>query len=319
MSPSVKTHANSKTTWKRKAVMDFGTNTFHLLIADVSSQGDFRKVLHRRITVKLGQGGIHEGYITPVAFKRGINAVATFRKYLDAYGLKTATAYGTAALRMASNGGEFTRQIKKDYGVTLSVIDGDREAAFICDGVRKAVDLQNRNALIMDIGGGSTEFILADACKVYWKRSYKLGSSFLLETFKPSDPIKPSEVRKMESYFDAQLQELMARCQKHPPVLLVGSAGSFETFASMIRFLHPEAGSHYRKKSHPIAIAHFRDLHHRLLGSTHAERMQLRGLLKMRADMIVPAAILLNFVLKKIKIKHMEMSSYSLKEGALLS
>lgn len=313
------TASHSQTKWKRKAVMDFGTNTFHLLIADVSSSGEFKKVLHRRITVKLGKGGIHEGRIAPAAFKRGIQAVATFRKYLDQYGIQYATAFGTAAIRMASNGEAFRQQIKKNFNVTLKVIDGDTEASYICAGVRQAIDLKKQKVLIMDIGGGSTEFIIADAERIFWKRSYKLGSSFLLEKFKPLDPVSKSDLQQMEAFFDEELRELFKQCLHHRPAILVGSAGSFETFASMIRFRNPGAGVHYRKKSHPISVAYFKELCAALKASTHQQRMMMRGLLKMRADMIVPAALLLNFVLKKTNINKMEMSAYSLKEGALLS
>jgi exopolyphosphatase / guanosine-5'-triphosphate,3'-diphosphate pyrophosphatase len=316
MTPSAKPLASSPIKWKRKAVMDFGTNTFHLLIADVSSQGHLKKVLHRKITVKLGKGGIHKGHIAPAAF---IKAVASFRKDLDRFGIKHAHAFGTAALRTASNGAEFKRIVQRVYGVSLKVIQGDQEAELICAGVRHAIDVGNRTVLIMDIGGGSTEFIITNAKRIFWKHSFKLGSSFLLETFQPSDPISRGDLRNMESYFSGLLDTLFFKCSKHKPEILIGSAGSFETFASMIRHMHPESGRHYSKRSHPIDIVNFQELHRRLLASTHEERIHMRGLLKMRADMIVPASILLNFVLRKTKIRKMELSSYSLKEGALLS
>jgi exopolyphosphatase/guanosine-5'-triphosphate,3'-diphosphate pyrophosphatase len=126
------------------------------------------------------------------------------------------------------------------------------------------------------------------------------------------------DLRRLENHFAKSLVELFAAIQRYRPTLLVGSAGSFETFASMIRYRFPDSGSHYGKKSHPIEVRHFYELNKVLVASTHAQRLQMRGLLRMRADMIVPASILLNFVLKKSKIKKMIMSSYSLKEGALL-
>ena len=302
----------------RKEVMDFGTNTFHLLVADVHKDGTFTKLLHRKITVKLGQGGFNQGLIAPAALKRGLDAVAKFRVDLNRLKPSKVQAFGTSAIRDASNGRDFSRVVQKDFKIRLQVIDGDREAELISIGVRKAVPNLVPCYLIMDIGGGSTEFIVIQNNKPVWKHSYKLGSSFLLEHFKPADPMVKGDLRRLENHFAKSLVELFAAIQRYRPTLLVGSAGSFETFSSMIRYRFPGSGSHYGKKSHPIEVRHFYELNKVLVASTHAQRLQMRGLLRMRADMIVPASILLNFVLKKSKIKKMIMSSYSLKEGALL-
>lgn len=303
----------------RKAVMDFGTNTFHLLVADVFKDGTFKKLLHRKITVKLGQGGIHNGVIAPAALKRGLKAVAAFRKDLNRLKPASILAFGTSAIRDASNGKDFSRVVQNDFKIRLQVIDGDREAELISVGVRKAVPDLVPCYVIMDIGGGSTEFIIIRNNKPVWNHSYKLGSSFLLEHFKPADPLSKTDLRNMERHFTTSLEGLFAAMDRYQPTLLVGSAGSFETFASMIRYRFPTSGRHYGKKSHPIDVRQFRELNNILVASSHAQRMRMRGLLKMRADMIVPASILLNFVLKKSKIKHMILSSYSLKEGALLT
>lgn len=303
----------------RKAVMDFGTNTFHLLVADVHKDGTFIKLLHRKITVKLGQGGFQQGLIAPAALKRGLAAVAKFRVDLNRFKPSKIQAFGTSAIRDASNGREFSRVVQQDFKIRLQVIDGDREAELISRGVRKAVPNLVPCYLIMDIGGGSTEFIIIQNNKPVWKHSYKLGSSFLLEHFKPADPMVQGDLRRMEHHFAKSLVDLFAAIQQHRPTLLVGSAGSFETFASMIRYRFPTSGRHYGKKSHPIDVRHFQALNQVLVASNHEQRLRMRGLLKMRADMIVPASVLLNFVLKKSKIKNMIMSSYSLKEGALLT
>ncbi|MFM8951179.1 MAG: phosphatase [Bacteroidota bacterium] len=303
----------------RKAVMDFGTNTFHLLVADVHKDGTFTKLLHRKITVKLGQGGFQQGLIAPAALKRGLTAVAKFRVDLNRLKPSKVQAFGTSAIRDASNGREFSTVVQQDFKIRLQIIDGDREAELISRGVRKAVPNLVPCYLIMDIGGGSTEFIIIQNNKTVWKHSYKLGSSFLLEHFKPSDPMVQGDLRRMEQHFSQSLVDLFVAIQQYRPTLLVGSAGSFETFASMIRYCFPTSGRHYGKKSHPIDVQHFQALNKLLVASNHAQRLRMRGLLKMRADMIVPASVLLNFVLKKSKIKNMIMSSYSLKEGALLT
>ena len=147
---------------------------------------------------------------------------------------------------------------------------------------------------------------------------FRSGSTYLFETFQPADPMSKSDLRRINGYFKETLQPMVEAVRKHQPVHLIGSAGSFETFSSMIRHRHPESGSHYGKKSHRISIKQFRMLNKDLIHSTHDERIRMRGLLRMRADMIVPASLLLDYVLDCCKIKNITMSAYSLKEGALL-
>lgn len=299
------------------AVLDLGTNTFHLMIVEVSKGRAWEKLVHRKITVKLGQGGIHRNLIAPRPFKRGINAIAEFRKEIDSHGVRRIVAFGTAALRTADNGKDFLAQIKKHYGITVNLISGDAEALLIYKGVRKAVDMSEEVSLIMDIGGGSTEFILVNEKKLFWKQSFRIGASMLLEKFRPSDPVKKTEISQMEGCIDEVLKPLWKAIKKHHPSRLIGSAGSFETVASMIRHRNPAAGSHYGKKSHPIAFGDLNSLFRDIIKSDTAERKKMKGLISMRVDMIVPASILLNFVLRKSAVKDITLSAYSLKEGAV--
>jgi len=299
------------------AVLDLGTNTFHLMIASVHSDGSWKKILHRKVTVKLGQGGIHQNRIAPVPFRRGIAAIAGFKKIIEHHQVKTVRAFGTAALRNASNGGEFLDDARENFGITIALISGSDEASLIYSGVRRAVDLGDDFSLIMDIGGGSTEFIIANNRKIFWKQSFKIGASMLLEKFQPADPIRKGELKLIEHYLDDVLKPLRAALMKFPAARLIGSAGSFETVTSMIRYRNPAAGSHYGKTSHPIKRSELNALHRDIIRSTTAERKKMKGLISMRVDMIVPASILLNFVLKQTGIKNILLSTYSLKEGAL--
>lgn len=299
------------------AVLDLGTNTFHLLIAELADRNSWRKVLHRKITVKLGQGGIHKNVIAPAAFRRGIAAIAKFSEAIGDHGVTKVFAFGTAALRTSSNGHEFLRISKEEYGIEIVSISGDEEASLIHAGVAQAVALNREPAMIMDIGGGSTEFIICDQSGVMWKQSFKLGASLLLEKFRPSDPVTEGELQAINDFLSAELVPMLHAFEMFRPVRLIGSAGSFETFASMIRHRFPASGSHYGKKSHPIAVDQFSSLHRDIVASTKSERGNMRGLIKMRVDMIVPASILLSFVLEATGINDMILSSYSLKEGVV--
>jgi len=299
------------------AVIDLGTNTFHLLIAEVDNSGSWKKVLKERITVKLGQGGIDRNIIAPAPYKRGIKAIEKFHIELKRLRIKKIVAIGTAALRNADNGVAFRNEIKKKTGIDITFISGSEEATLIYLGVKQALPNWDDVKLVMDIGGGSVEFIIANSKKILWKKSYKLGAALLLDKFNPGDPLKKVDLVRIKTYISEQLSDLFVACNKFQPQQLIGSAGSFETFATMIKHRFPNAGSHYGKTAHPVSIVHFKQLYKELIVSDKEQRNKMKGLIKMRVDMIVVAALILKFVLDKSHIKSMKLSAYSLKEGVM--
>src|SRR5690606_18755378 len=140
-------------------------------------------------------------------------------------------------LRNARNGNRFCARIREMTGLQVDVISGEREAELIYKGVRAALD-PGPSSLIVDIGGGSVECILSDAREPVWKGSFEIGAARLLEKFHRQDPIKPEAVARMQGYLDRKLQPLWQACDRFSPLLLIGSAGSFETFAEMIARRH---------------------------------------------------------------------------------
>ncbi len=301
------------------AILDLGTNTFHLLIADVKKDGTWKAVMKERVTVKIGQGGINKRTIAPAPYRRGIGALEKFNLEIRKRNIKKVAAFGTAALRTADNGKEFISEVLQKTGIKIKLISGKEEASLIYSGVKQAIKKWKGKILVMDIGGGSVEYIIADENKLLWKQSFKLGAALLLDKFHPSDPLNNSNLRIIKQYLNKELVELYNACVKYQPETLVGSAGSFETFASMIRHKFPESGSHYGKTEHPISLKHFNELYKELIVSNKQERSVMKGLIKMRMDMIVLAAIILKTVLDKTKITTIKLSAYSLKEGALVS
>jgi exopolyphosphatase / guanosine-5'-triphosphate,3'-diphosphate pyrophosphatase len=299
------------------AIIDLGTNTFHLLVAEPLQNGKWKKILQERVTVKLGEGGMGNKTIAPVPYKRGMKALEKFRKELDRLHIEQVDALGTAALRDSKNGTQFINEAAERFNIKIRLITGQEEAKLICLGVRRAVKIKSEKALIMDIGGGSVEFIISDSQNIYWKQSYKLGAALLIEKFRPSDPVTEKEIKKLSRYFSTILKSLVEATVKYNPSILIGSAGSFETLASMIRHRFPESGSHYGKTEHPIDINHFYEIHKKIVNSTKNERLTMKGLVTMRVDMIVMASLLIKFVLELTGINKIKLSSYALKEGAL--
>jgi exopolyphosphatase / guanosine-5'-triphosphate,3'-diphosphate pyrophosphatase len=302
----------------KKAVLDLGTNTFHLLIAEIS-EAKIKPVVQETIAVKLGEGGINKGMITDAAFERGVEAVIKFAETIKQHGSVDVRAIGTAALRSASNGMEFVHRIKEETGISIQIIDGDLEAKLIYEGVRHGVTITEKTALIMDIGGGSVEFILANAENIFWKRSYPVGAARLMERYHKSDPITTEEINQIHQHLSSELTELKQMCAVHQPETLIGSAGAFETFAALAVAFFNLPESLLTETEFRFDLEQYNYLSEWIVSSTHTERAVRPEIIPVRVDMIVVATVLTDYILKEIRIAKLKLSSYALKEGLLFN
>ena len=221
---------------KKIAIIDMGTNTFHLLIAEADSRG-YHITYRERLAVKIGKDGINNGIITEQGLHRALLAMQSFRNTIDQQQVARIYAFGTSALRNAANGAEVVARIKEITGIEATIISGDLEAEYICMGARAAMDISEKS-LIMDIGGGSVEFIISDNDRIYWKRSLEIGAQRLLEQFQKNDPITPEEVKALDVHFDESLKSLFEALEKFQPHILIGSSGTFDTLSDIFCIAH---------------------------------------------------------------------------------
>ena len=296
----------------KTAIIDLGTNTFNLLIVE----GE-QTLFKTNIAVKLGEGGITNNFIAEDPYRRGIAALKKHIETIKHYKVERTLALATSAIRSATNGAVFVKEVKKKLGLNIEVIDGNKEAELIYLGVQQALDLGQENNLIMDIGGGSTEFIICNKNEIFWKHSFQLGASRLLEKFQPKDPISCQGVLKLEEYLETSLNLLWDAMEKHPCNILVGSSGSFDTLAELIAHRLHEPAILNGKTTHNFNLKDYFSLHHTLLKSDLKERLNMQGMAPMRADMIVLASIFIHYLLRKKEMAKMKLSTYALKEGVL--
>ena len=300
----------------RIAIIDLGTNTFNLLICD--KKGESQKTIFKnKIAVKLGEGGIDKGIIAHAPYQRGIKALEDHLNTIKEYDVDKVRAFATSAIRSTINGAYFVSEVFEKLALKIEVIDGDKEAELIYQGVRKAIPFDLDYMLIMDIGGGSTEFIIANAEGVQWKKSYKLGVSRLKELFKPKDPITLEEIQTIENHFKSELKDLIENIQTFTCKTLIGSSGSFDTLVEMIGYKFNNLELKNKNPSCDILLEHYKWAQDFLIQSTISERLNTKGIITMRADMIVLSVIFINFVLREFDIKEMIRSKYALKEGAM--
>lgn len=297
------------------SVIDLGTNTFHLLLAEVHGAHEIREIQKLQIPVKLGEGGINSQIITDAAFRRGIQALKEFKRILDERKVEKVFAFATSAIRSAANGNEFVEAVLRETGIEIKTITGDEEAELIFNGARHTITLTEEKIMVMDIGGGSVEFIIANKDGIFWKHSFPIGAARLLEKFHTTDPISKEEQEMLKEFLDFELLALKNALHEFPVETLVGSAGSFESLVDMIE-------QNLHKKLHfttscEIQLNDYRQIFSMILASTHEERMHFKGLIPYRGEMIVMSFLLIDYVLHEFNIQKMFASDYSLKEGAL--
>lgn len=298
----------------RSATIDLGTNTFNLLVYERDA-GGLRIVHSEERPVFLGRNGIEHGVLAADAMERGMEVLHAFRAIAREHGAHTLTGFGTSALRNARNAAEFTQRAAQELGIMITVIPGDAEAELILEGVRQAVTFNKKPALVMDIGGGSIEFILATDKALMWKQSFEIGATRLRERIPISDPITVDEEARIAAHIDDRLEALYAIIERHEPHLLVGSAGSFDSLAAMLcATRHTPLPSDATTLEFPAL--EFDALKEHLQRLPRSERLQQPGLPAYRVDTLPYALVAIERVLSAGGIRDMAWSKYALKEGA---
>ncbi|MES2589041.1 MAG: exopolyphosphatase [Bacteroidota bacterium] len=290
------------------AVIDLGTNTFNLLIAEVS-ENDF-KVLHsEKDGVALGMGGINRQFIAKDAFERGIDTIKKFKKICEKKKVERIRAIGTSALRDATNSKEFLQAVFEETGIKIEIISGNQEADLIYKGVSWTYDF-DKTSVIMDIGGGSTEFIFADKTGILDKKSFNIGVSRIFQEFSFQDPYSTINRQEIEAFLNHQIGDFF---DNRSCDILIGASGSFETFYEMI---HNESFKEH-KKSLLFPYNDFHSILDWVINSTHQERDEHPYIIPIRRKMAPIAAIKTKWVIEKLGITTNFVTPCSLKEGVL--
>lgn len=295
----------------RYAVIDLGTNTFHLLIAGEGPSGKIKEIFRERRFVKLAEEGIDT--IGEQPYRRGMETLQHFRRILAAHDVPVdqVRVFGTAALRTASNGPAFIREVQESTGIEIRLISGDREAELIYKGVILAVPPTEERMLIMDIGGGSVEFIIADYNGVLWAQSFPVGVAVLYKNFHRHEPIRLEEIEAIHGFLRLQLAPLLDALGRFPTWCLVGASGTFD----VMQFFLGEEKAHLLNAT--IPAEKFFPFYGEIVKMDDRQRRSMQGMPLDRVDMIVVALILIEVVLVMAGIRQITVSAYAMKEGML--
>ncbi|MFQ3212785.1 MAG: exopolyphosphatase/guanosine-5'-triphosphate,3'-diphosphate pyrophosphatase [Marivirga sp.] len=295
------------------AIIDIGTNTFHLMVVDLSNN---KKILHKeKIAVRLGKGGISENKISDDASDRAIRTLLDFKKTTVSLDVINTFATATSAVRNAANGNLFVERVKKETGIDIRVISGADEATYIYEGVKQALQVGREPALVMDIGGGSVEFILCNQSEIFWLQSFEIGAQRLLDKFHHHDPMTEEDVKAVKHFLRDALGPLKEQLNKLKPRKLIGSSGTFDTLVDIVFATSDE--EKLDQVAFELTTADFYKIHQELIVKNRADRLSIPGMLEMRVDMIVVASCLIEYILEINKFDSINVSTYSLKEGIL--
>ena len=314
--------SEATTPTQRAAVIDCGTNMFTVLIAEGSGDTWERKHVLRQ-PVFIGQGGFQNRSIRSDRFARGLDALRTFHQALGNYNVKNVRVVGTSALRDASNGTAFAEAVRSQFGWDLDIIGGEEEADWIFRGVAQTLTHALERVLIMDIGGGSVEFVVAGRTDTgAWQSKAALsldaGVARLEEFGKPTDPLGEAGEERYRAFLDNVMEPLEAVLAEHQPTALVGSSGSFDTFAEAVNGSHANVPYLQRRDLEPIDRQALQRLHRRLLTEPHERRLKIPGMAPARAKMIPLSSMLLMHVLGKMEPSAtVYRSPFAMREGLM--
>ena len=296
------------------AIIDIGTNTFNLLIASINN-GKLVLESVEKVFVFLGKGGINKNIIQKEAFEKGINTLILFSEKARESGVHKIIAIATSAVRNSNNGNEFAKEVLIKTGINISIISGNTEAEYIYKGARSATEFGKSPVLLVDIGGGSTEFIICNDNKIFWKQSFEIGVMRLFEKFHKKDIISNKEIKSVEDYLTLELEPLFIAVKKYEINNLIGSAGLFTSLAKVIELRFNNKKNLIKTSEYEFDIHQFQEVHDYIIQTTLNERLKTPGLVKQRAQVIVVGTVLVNFILHKFKIKNFKLARYALKEG----
>jgi exopolyphosphatase/guanosine-5'-triphosphate,3'-diphosphate pyrophosphatase len=301
----------------RVAAIDVGSNSIHMVVAQVESDGRFRVLDRAKEMVRLGHRTLTNGRLSADAMNAGLRTLSAFRTLAERQGVVRFKAVATSAVREARNGGDFIQRVKDEVGLRLTVIPGREEARLIFLGVRHAIDLREQSALIVDVGGGSVELILTEDDKPAALHSLKIGVARLTEKFLQDDPPSHKELDALAAYLSAQLDPILKPVAERDVRRVIGTSGTMLNLIAVAGHLRgePPDGHLNHFVVTPEEIGRVRRL---LAKADRHERQRIKGVDAKRVDTIVAGAYLADHILRQIGAKELIACTWALREGVLL-
>jgi exopolyphosphatase/guanosine-5'-triphosphate,3'-diphosphate pyrophosphatase len=304
----------------RIAAIDIGSNSIHMIVAEADVDGGITTLWRMKEMVGLGRESFPSRSISRESIERAIATLARFQQAAVQRQCEKIIAVATSAVREAANGGDFLQRVGRTLGMDVRVISGREEARLIYLGVRHAIPLKRPKrgqTLIVDIGGGSVEFIVGDHRRAVLLESRKLGASRMTAQFVKSDRITDDEHKALLAHYAKELDHVCGDILKLKPVRAIGTSGTLENIAAMSGAptgngrLATGSIRHIERKAFDQLLA-------ALMKSNSKQRLTMPGLDEGRRDQIVAGALLVRELFRRLKMRRMQICPAALREGILV-
>lgn len=298
------------------AGMDIGTLTCRLLIAELTPAGGVRELRSDRRILRLGEGVDRDRVLRPDAMQRVVATLKEWGQLIDRYHVEAAAAVATSAVRDAVNREEFLDLVRREAGFQVEIISGEEEARRTMLGIRSGLPPGVTDLLALDIGGGSTEFILDRSGQPPVVRSINIGVVRLSERMLRSDPPTTGEVSDARDWVRRETNATIAEMPRSPGLTFIGTAGTITALAAMAQQL--PAYEPARIHNCTLTLDRVRELEQQLLSRSKTQREGLPGLERGREDVIAAGAIILRTVMETLGMSNVLVSDLGLREGVLI-
>jgi exopolyphosphatase/guanosine-5'-triphosphate,3'-diphosphate pyrophosphatase len=300
----------------RLCVIDLGTNSFHAVIVDVHANGSFQVVDRMKEMVRLGRHGLEANTLPDEAMERGMTALERIHLLAKGWGASEFLAFATSAIREAANGGAFIQRVRESLGLRIRPISGEQEARLIYQGVSRTDEMM-APTLLVDIGGGSVEFIVATGGDPVFTTSLKLGAARMTERFVDADPLSDAAEEALRAHFRDTLSEVVEACRAHDVQTIVGSSGTMKSLAR-VAMSDRENGSQ-TVFQRTFAAGSLQQSLAWIIASTTEERRAHPAIDPKRVDQIGAGAVLLDTLLELLPaVGQVRVSSNALREGMVV-
>jgi exopolyphosphatase / guanosine-5'-triphosphate,3'-diphosphate pyrophosphatase len=299
----------------RMAAIDVGSNSLHMIIAQQDADGSVTTLWRMKEMVGLGRMSFPSKRLSTTAMDAAIASLRRFKDAAQRRQCERIAAVATSAVREAENGGDFVERIRRELQMNVRVISAREEARLIYLGVRHEIEFRSQPHLIVDIGGGSVEFIVGDRQRAMLLESRKLGAARMTARFVDSDPISPENIQALLRHYDRELTPLCESVFALRPVAAIGTSGTLQSIATLCEQYDHKSNGDYERL---IRRDTLKKLMSRLLESTSKQLAQLPGLDDQRKDQIIAGVVLTHQIFQKLELEQMRICSSALREGILL-
>lgn len=302
----------------RLAAIDLGTNSFHLLIAETHPDGSFRVVTSEKEIVRIGWTGDGSGFLSPDSIERGYRALEYFKTVINTQGVTHVRAIATSAIREATNQSIFIEKVRSKLGIGIEVVSGVEEGRLIYLGVLQSLQLFNNNSLIIDVGGGSTEYVIGKKAVPKYSVSLQLGAIRISERFQLSSRVTEKQIEKARKYIRGKLSTNVIEMRRRGFDSAIATSGTAHAIAGVIAHIHSQKNENIGNHINGFTFSYTdaKDALRAIIKlPTTADRKKYLGIDERRADIIIGGSLILIESMGMLHINKLTVSQYALREG----